>query len=433
MKTNSRRHFLKSVVAGSMVMLSGIPAKSWGADAHVVVVGGGTAGATFAKYLKKADPSIRVTIIEKNATYHTCYMSNEVLGGGRELSSLAFTYDDLRRKYGIEVLIDEVTGLNSQAKIITTTGGANISYDRCVVAPGIGFRYDLIEGYDENIAATSVHHAWKAGTQTTSLRNQLEAMDDGGTFVMAAPPNPYRCPPAPYERASQVAHYFKKHKPASKILILDPKSAFAKQPLFEEGWMELYGYGTNDSMIERVSGADNLTTGLDVANKTATTADGMIHQADVLNIIPAQKAGTIAFAMNLTDDSGWCPINPANFESTLISDVHVIGDASNADPLPKSGFAANSEAKACALAVSAMLNGRQPERASFTNGCYSVVGDDYAISIVAVYETADDGKSIQKITNAGGMSPIAASDDERKVDVQYAYSWYNNFTKDVFD
>lgn len=433
MKTNSRRHFLKSVVAGSMVMLSGIPAKSWGAYAHVVVVGGGTAGATFAKYLKKADASIRVTLIEKNATYHTCYMSNEVLGGDRELSSLAFTYDDLRNKYGIDVLIDEVTGLNSQAKIISTAGGGSISYDRCVVAPGIDFRFDLVEGYDAGIADTSVHHAWKAGAQTTALRSQLEAMEDGGTFVMAAPPNPYRCPPAPYERASQVAHYFKKHKPASKILILDPKSAFAKQPLFEEGWMELYGYGTDNSMIEWVSGSGNLVTALDVASKSVTTANGTSHQADVLNIIPAQKAGAIASSMGLTDDTGWCPINPANFESTIISDVHVIGDSSNATPLPKSGFAANSEAKACALAVSAMLNGREPEKASFTNGCYSVVGDDYAISIVAVYETADDGKSIQKIANAGGMSPLAAPDEERMVDVQYAYSWYNNFTKDVFN
>ncbi|HHL19182.1 MAG TPA: cytochrome C [Thiothrix sp.] len=432
MKNLSRRQFLKALSAGSLVTLSGISPNSWGANARVVIVGGGTGGATAAKYLKKADPSIQVTLIEKNPRYYTCYMSNEVLGGERTLDSLSFGYNGLSSKYGINIVHDEVIAINANSKSISTASGATIAYDRCIVSPGIDFRYDLIQGYDATIAETTIHHAWKAGTQTTGLRQQLEAMPDGGTFVMAAPPNPYRCPPAPYERASQVAHYFKKHKPASKVLILDPKSGFAKQALFEEGWMDLYGYGTDNSMIEWVSGTDNLASAVDVANKTVTTVGGSIVNADVLNIIPAQKAGKIAFSTGLTDDSGWCPIKPNSFESTLHANIHVIGDSSNSSPLPKSGFAANSEAKACALAIAALLNGHEPTQTSFINGCYSIVGDDYAISIVAIYQLSKDGTAIEKIANAGGTSPLAAGDDERKVDVQYAYSWYNNFTRDVF-
>lgn len=428
----SRRNFLKSLSASGLVMVSGIPIRSWGANAHVVIIGGGTGGATAAKYLKKADPTIRVTLIEKNARYYTCYMSNEVLGGERKFESLGFDYTNLRDKYGINIIIDEVVGIDAENKIISTQAGTSINYDRCIVSPGVDFRYELIEGYDASVAEQSIHHSWKAGAQTIALRKQLEGMENGGTFVLAAPPNPYRCPPAPYERASQIAHYFKHHKPASKIIILDPKTSFAKQALFEEAWMNLYGYGSNDSMIDWVSGPSNLASEVNVEQTSVTTLDGVTVKADVLNIIPAQKAGKIAFTAGLTDDTGWCPIKPDSFESTLHAGIHIIGDSSNASPLPKSGFAANSEAKACALAIAALLNDREPSQAAFTNGCYSVVGDGYAISIVANYALSDDHSYIKKIANSGGTSPLEASDDTHAVDVQYAYSWYNNFTKDVF-
>lgn len=431
-QTISRRGFLKGLAAGSLVSLAGIPLRSWGANARVVIVGGGTAGATAAKYLKKADPALQVTLIEKNPRYYTCYMSNEVLSGERDLESLGFGYEGLRDNYQINIMHDEVVGIDPQAKMVATASAGNVPYDRCIVAPGIDFHYDLIDGYSADIADSSVPHAWKAGPQTNTLHQQLAAMPNGGTFVMAAPPNPYRCPPAPYERASQVAHYFQQAKPDSKVVILDPKSGFAKQTLFEQAWMELYGYGEDGGMISREAGEGYLAIGLDPDAKRVTLQNGESIQADVLNIIPAQKAGAIAFAAGLTDASGWCPINPASFESTLHENIHVIGDAAIASPLPKSGFAANSEAKACALAVAALLNGREPERASFSNGCYSIVGSDYAISIVAIYQLAEDGRQIEKIANAGGASPSDASQAERRVDVQYAYSWYNNFTKDVF-
>lgn len=429
MTSINRRNFLKTLGAGGLVLLSGIPARSWGANANVVIIGGGTGGATAAKYLKLADPSINITLIEKNAHYYTCYMSNEVLSGGRTLDSLKFGYEGLQKR-GITVVQAEVTAIDASTKRVKTSAG-DFPYDRCIVAPGIDYRYETIEGYSADVAQ-QIPHAWKAGEQTTLLRSQLEAMPNGGTFVMVAPANPYRCPPAPYERASQVASYFKKHKPNSKVLILDPKTSFTKQALFEEGWMKLYGYGSRNSMIEWASGGTNTVVSLNTARKTVTTVGGTSVKADVLNIIPAQKAGVLAFTAGLTDASGWCPVALSSFESSLHENIHVIGDACTASPLPKSGFAANSEAKACALAVAALLNGREPGRTAFSNGCYSLVGDDYAISIVGIYRLSADGLSIEAVPDAGGTSPLAASDEEHLIDVQYAYSWYNNFTQDVF-
>jgi sulfide dehydrogenase [flavocytochrome c] flavoprotein subunit len=425
----NRRDFLKALGAGGLVLMSGISARSWGANANVVIIGGGTGGATAAKYLKLADPSINITLIEKNPFYYTCYMSNEVLSGDRTLDSLKFGYGELQKR-GINVVQAEVTAIDATAKVVKTSAG-DFSYDRCIVSPGIDYRYETVEGYSAEVAQ-QIPHAWKAGEQTTILRSQLEAMPNGGAFVLVAPPNPYRCPPAPYERASQVANYFKKHKPNSKVIILDPKTSFTKQPLFEEAWMKLYGYGSNNAMIEWASGADKTVVSLDAANKSVTTTGGQTINAGVLNLIPAQKAGALAFTAGLTDASGWCPVGFASFESTLRENIHIIGDACIASPLPKSGFAANSEAKACALAVAALLNGREPGRTAFSNGCYSIVGDGYAISVVGLYRLAADRQSIETLPNSGGMSPLAGSDEDHLIDVQYAYSWYKNFTQDVF-
>jgi len=430
MKPFDRRTFLKTLMAGAAIGSVGFPMVGKAASQRIVVIGGGTGGATVAKYLRRLDNTLDVTLIEKNAIYTTCYMSNEVLSGERTLESLQFNYDGLKA-HGVKIVIDEVTGIDYAGQLVLTKGGS-YPYDRCVVSPGIDFRYDQIAGYSEAAIAT-IPHAWKAGSQTLVLRDQLHAMPNGGTVVIAAPPNPYRCPPAPYERASQIAYYLKQHKPNSKVIILDPKPSFTKQALFEQAWTELYGYKSSNALLEWWSGdAAAGVVEVDVASRTAITEFGERVQASVLNLIPPQKAGKLAFDTDLVDGTGWCPVNKLTFESTRHANVHVIGDACMADSLPKSGFAANSEAKVCASAIHALLNGGELESPSFSNGCYSLVGKDYAISVVGVYRLSDDGKLVENIPGSGGVSSATATAQDRLFDASYAYSWYNNFTQDVF-
>ncbi len=432
MTDTSRRLFLKTLAAGTAASALGFPAIVGAASQRVVVIGGGTGGATVAKYLRKLNSTLDVTLIEKSAIYTTCYMSNEVLSGDRTLESLQFNYDGLK-SYGVKVVTDEVTGIDYAGKLVLTKGGISYPYDRCVVSPGIDFKYELIKGYSEDVI-DAIPHAWKAGPQTLVLRDQLKAMPNGGTVVIAAPPNPYRCPPAPYERASQIAYYLKQNKPNSKVIILDPKASFTKQALFEKAWTELYGYKTANALIEWWPGDTKgaAVVEIDVASKTAITQFGDKVQGAVLNVIPPQKAGKLAFTADLVDATGWCPVNKLTFESTRHPFIHVIGDASIADSLPKSGFAANTEAKVCAAAINSLLTGQSIESPAFSNGCYSIVGKDYAISVVGVYRLSDDGKLIESIAGSGGTSSATATAQDLKFDTSYAYSWYNNFTQDVF-
>jgi len=429
MSNITRRSFLKaSAATAAAVSMVGAPHVARAAGQKVVIVGGGTGGATAAKYLRMADASIEVTMIEKNANYHTCYLSNEVLSGDRTIDSIKFGYDGLKA-HGVNIVIDEVTGIDPAAKKVTTKGNGDFSYDRLIVAPGVSLKYDTIDGYDETVAET-ITHAWKAGPQTVTLRKQLEAMKDGGTVAIAAPPNPFRCPPGPYERASQIAMYLQKHKPKSKVIILDAKEKFSKQGLFTQAWTELYGYGTDNSMIEwRPASAEGKVTGVDAANNTAISGEmGTETKADVLNIIPAQKAGAIAFAADLVDDSGWCPVNKKTFESTKHAGVYVIGDACIATKMPKSGYAANSQAKVCATAIVAAFQGKEMVTPSYLNTCYSIVGENYGISVAAVYRL--EGDIIKKVS--GGLTPKDASAAQRKREMMYAHSWFKNITADIF-
>ena len=425
----TRRNFIKAVSSAAAISAAGFPMiAAAGGKKQVVIVGGGVGGAPAARYIRRADPSIEVTLIEPNKHYYTCFMSNEVLSGDRSLDSIKFGYDGLR-KHGVTVVHDTATAIDAAARTVTTKGGQSFSYDRCIVAPGISF-VDNIEGYDA-AAAEKMPHAWKAGPQTALLRKQLEAMDDGGMVLIAPPPNPFRCPPGPYERASQIAHYFKQHKPKSKVLIFDPKPKFSKMGLFTQGWEKLYGYGTENAMIEWHGEAEEAgVVAVNAANKSVTTAFGDTHKANVLNVIPAQTAGKIAFDAGLTDDSGWCPINLKTFESTLQQGIHVIGDASIAKGMPKSGYAANSQAKVCAAAVAAMLNGNAVGTQSYVNTCYSIVGADYGISVAAVYKLAEDGSKITSISS--GLTPSDASAEQLKREVAYAHSWFKNITADIF-
>lgn len=429
----TRRNFIKasaaSLAAGGLVGIPHIARAAGGGK--VVVVGGGAGGAIAAKYIRMMDSSIEVTLIEKNADYHTCFLSNEVLGGDRDISTIRFTYDGLA-SHGVKVVQAEATGIDGEKKVVKTSAG-DFPYDRAVVSPGVSLKYDTVEGYDEAVAE-KIPHAWKAGSQTVILRKQLEAMKDGGTVIIAAPPNPFRCPPGPYERASQIAHYLKHHKPKSKVLILDAKGKFSKQGLFTQGWKDLYGYGTDNSLIEwRPVSEEGKVTAVQADSMTLISGElDTETKGDVINLIPAQQAGKIAVAANLTDDSGWCPVNKKTFESTLVPAVHVIGDACIATKMPKSGYAANSQGKVCATAIVAALQGKEMVTPSYVNTCYSIIGTDYGISVAAVYRLSEDGSTIAGVEGAGGLTPANASAADRKREVTYAHSWFKNITHDMF-
>jgi sulfide dehydrogenase [flavocytochrome c] flavoprotein subunit len=427
MNTNkSRRRFVQGLGAVTATGIIGVPSIALGAAKKVVVVGGGTSGATAARYLKMADAGIDVTLIEANKDYHTCYLSNEVLSGSRTLDSLRHGYAGLEKE-GIKVVHDIVTGIDAKARKITTKGGASFDYDRCIVAPGIDFKWDTIEGYDA-ATAEKIPHAWKAGPQTTLLRKQLMDMKDGGTVVIAAPPNPFRCPPGPPERVCQISQYLKKEKPKSKVVYVDPKGKFSKYGLFVQGWKKFYGFESDNSMIDYIKN-DGIES-LDVAAMTVSTVTGDTIKGDVINIIPAQKAGKIAYDAGLTGGKDWCPIDLGTFESSIHKDIHVIGDASIATGMPKSGYSANSQAKVCAAAVAAMLNGKEPGTPAYVNTCYSVIAEDWGISVAAVYRLAEDRSKIIKMS--GGLTPMDASDEAHKRAVENAYSWLNNITSDIF-
>jgi len=427
--TMNRRDFVKTTGALAAVGALGAPAIAFGDGKKVVVVGGGTGGATAAKYVKMADEGIDVTIIEPNKEYYTCYMSNEVLGGHRTMDQIKQSYDGLKAR-GIKVVHEAATAIDAEKKVVKTASG-EFPYDRCVVSPGVSMLYDKIEGYSEE-AAQKMPHAWKAGEQTKILRSQLEAMDDGGVVLIVAPPNPFRCPPGPYERASQIAWYLKENKPKSKVMILDSKQKFSKQGLFTQGWERLYGFGTEDSMIEWLPGPDNTVVSVDAGAMSVENDFGDTVEGAVINVIPPQAAGQIAIDAGLADDSGWCPVDKKTFESTLHKGIHVIGDAAIATKMPKSGYSANSQGKVAAAAIIAMLNGDEPGVPAYVNTCYSIIGKDYGISVAAVYRLSEDGGEIAGVEGSGGLTPSDAPDFALAREVQYAYSWYDNIVHDIF-
>ncbi len=402
-----RREFLKLGLAASTALIP-LPTFAQGAPARVVVVGGGFAGATSARALRQADPRIAVTLVEANATFTACPFSNAVIGGLRELSAQQFTYDRVAAG-GIALARATATAVDAQARSVTLADGTRLPYDR------------LVPGYDE-AAAAQMPHAWRAGEQTLLLRRQLEAMDDGGLVVISAPANPFRCPPGPYERASLIAHYLKTKKPKSKLLVLDAKDAFSKQRLFQAAWAELYP-GVLEWVPLSKGGA---VTSVDAATRTLVTDFGR-HQAKVANVIPPQKAGHIADAAGVADRTGWCPIDPVTFESKLQPRIHVIGDAAIAGAMPKSAFAANSQAKTCAAAVAQLLTGATPSAPKLINTCYSLVAPDYGISVAGVYQPSASGQ-LAEVPGSGGVSPAGAPRASRAAEAVLAEAWFRTIT-----
>jgi len=417
----SRREFLKLGVAASTALLP-LPALAQGAAPRVVVVGGGFAGASCARALRQADGRIAVTLVEANATFTACPFSNAVIGGLRELSAQQFTYDRVAAD-GIVVARAMATAVDAQS--VTLADGARLPYDRLVLAPGIDIRWDALPGYDE-AAAAQMPHAWRAGEQTLLLRRQLEAMDDGGLVVISAPANPFRCPPGPYERASLIAHYLKTKKPKSKLMILDAKDAFSKQRLFQAAWAELY-----PGLLEWVPlSKGGAVTSVDAVTRTLMTDFGR-HQAKVANVIPPQKAGRIADVAGVADGTGWCPIDPVTFESKLQPRIHVIGDAAIAGAMPKSAFAANSQAKTCAAAVARLLTGATPSVPKLINTCYSLVAPDYGISVAGVYQPSASGQ-LAEVPGSGGVSPAGAPRATRAAEALLAEAWFRTITDETF-
>jgi NADPH-dependent 2,4-dienoyl-CoA reductase/sulfur reductase-like enzyme len=407
----------------AVTALRPVPAVAQGAAPRVVVVGGGFAGASCARALRTADPRIAVTLVEANATFTACPLSNAVIGGLRELSEQQFTYERLAAD-GVALARTTATAVDAPARSVTLADGARLPYDRLVLAPGIDIRWGALPGYDE-AAAGHMPHAWHAGEQTVLLRRQLEAMPDGGLVVIAAPANPFRCPPGPYERASLIAHYLKTRKPRSKLLVLDAKDAFSKQRLFLSAWSELY-----PGLLEWVPlSKGGSVTSVEPATRTLVTDFGR-HQAAVANVIPPQKAGRIAEAAGVADRSGWCPIDPVTFESRLQARVHVIGDAAIAGAMPKSAFAANAQAKTCAAAVARLLTGATPSAPKLINTCYSLVAPDYGISVAGVYQPS--GGQLAEVPGAGGVSPPEAPRATRAAEAALAESWFRTITAEVF-
>ncbi|MDD1620256.1 MAG: NAD(P)/FAD-dependent oxidoreductase [Methylococcaceae bacterium] len=427
----SRRRFLQLAGlsgAASLNGCAGIVSKS-NSKAHVVVVGGGFGGAIAAKTLRQLDAGIKVTLIEPKASYITCPGSNWLFAGLTNIKNLSVDYRALSADYGINLVSDSVTRVDAERRRVMVAGGEAIAYDRLVMAPGIDFRWDTLPGYGE-ASAQIFPHAWQAGPQTLLLQQQIQAMNDGGVVVISVPAEPYRCPPGPYERASMIAWWLKQHKPKSKIIILDAKRSFSKQKLFEAGWAKHFGCGTANSLIEWQSIADNPLVGLDAQTGTLTTDFGDKIRGQVLNIIPPQQAGRIARESGLTDASGWCPVEPQSGRSKFHETIHVIGDAAHYAPIPKSAFAANSEAKACALAVVALLNGRPLPEVHWLNTCYSLITPRHGISVAGVYKL-DAERNIGMVKGAGGVSRLG--DEQAAIlEAGYAGGAYLSLVRDSF-
>ncbi|MBF9033087.1 FAD-dependent oxidoreductase [Rhodobacterales bacterium HKCCE2091] len=388
---------------------------------RVVVVGGGAGGATAARYIANdSQGGIDVTLVEPSRAYYTCFFSNLYLGGFREFDSLGHGYGGLATG-GINVVHDWATGIDRDAKTVALAGGGSLPYDRLVLSPGIDFVEDSVPGWSL-ASQNAMPHAYKAGSQTELLRAQIEAMPEGGVFAMVAPPNPYRCPPGPYERVSMVAHYLREHNPSATILIADPKESYSKQGLFEDGWQTHYA-----GMIQRIGpdfGGGNVE--VDPAAMTLTI-DGQVENVDVCNVIPAQRAGGIVHAAAL-NDGDWAPVSAYDLSSREDPEIHILGDSAAQGAMPKSGFAANSQAKVAANAiVAALADGRAfPPR--FSNTCWSLIDTDDGVKVGATYEASDEGI----VSVDSFVSQIGESAEVRAETYRESLGWYDAITADMF-
>ena len=423
-----RRQFVQTVGAGSALasvgFLSGCATVGGGGGPKVVVVGGGYGGATAAKYVRMwSDYGIQVTLIEPNASFISCPMSNLVLGGYKTMADITTPYDNLSKRHGVNVVRDMVLSIDADKRMVKLASGGDIPYDRLILSPGVDFMWDGLPGMRVPGAQEKVLHAWKAGAQTLALRKQLEAMPDGGVYAMAIPLAPYRCPPGPYERASLVAHYFSKAKPKSKVLILDANDdVTSKGPLFKKAWAERY-----KGILEYRS--KHALQDVDTATNTLKFEFNDSVKADVLNVIPPMRAGNIAVNSGLaTANKRWCEVDFLTFESKAAKNIHVLGDSIQiAAAMPKSGHMANQHGKTCAAAVVALLTGKEPNKMPvYNNTCYSFVSDEDAIHVASVHRYDAEKKTMLPVAGSGGVS-VAANELEGRI----ALAWAQNIWADT--
>jgi sulfide dehydrogenase [flavocytochrome c] flavoprotein chain len=420
----TRREFMKwlsaSAAAGSSIgCATGRNATTVG---RVVVIGGGYAGATAAKYIRMWGPDIEVTLVERDADFISCPLSNRVLAGVVQLKDLTRGYGTLPAKHGVKLIRDEAVAIDADKREVRLAGGSTLKYDRLIVAPGVDLLPEQIPGLDSPESGQRILHAWKAGPQTVALRKQLEAMPDGGVYALTVPRAPYRCPPGPYERACQVAWYFKTQKPKSKVLILDAnEDVVSKKGLFMKAWAERYSgiveYRPNSELAE-----------VDAGTLTAKLVFEDV-KADVLNVVPPQRAGRIAREAGLiTANEKWCGVDFLTYESLAVKNVHVLGDAILAAPqMPKSGHMANQQAKVCAAAVVALLHGEAVNSEPLvTNTCYSFVSDKEVIHVASVHAYVAEKKTMEIVPGASGVSASAS-----EIEGQYAEAWSRNIWADM--
>lgn len=415
--TLNRRTFLGAAAAAAS--LSAPMVRAMGKP-RVVVVGGGAGGATAARYIAKdSKGAIDVTLIEPTRMYYTCFFSNLYLGGFKEMDDIGHSYGGLAAG-GVNVVHDWAVGVDRDAKTVSLAGGATLPYDKLILSPGIDFVEGAVEGWDVS-AQNKMPHAYKAGSQSELLKAQLKAMPEGGVFAMVAPPNPYRCPPGPYERVSMVAHFLKENNPTAKIIVADPKPKFSKMALFQEGWANHY-----EGMVDWIGddfGGGNVSVDADAMT---VTIDGEETKVDVCNVIPAMKAGRIAELAGVTDGN-WAPVNAADMSTKADADIYVLGDASQQGDMPKSGFSANSQAKVCANAVRGALTGSKVFPAKFSNTCWSLIAPNDGVKVGATYEATPE--KIAKVD--GFISQTGETSDVRRATYMESEGWYTGITTDM--
>ena len=422
-----RRQFIQTSALGSVagVMgLSGCATPGGGSGPKVVVVGGGYGGATAAKYVRMwSDYGIQVTLVEPNAAFVSCPISNLVIGGSKTMADITTPYDNLTRRHGVQVVQDSVSAIDPSARKVRLASGGELSYDRLILSPGIDIMSDTLPGLTKPGAQDKVLHAWKAGPQTLALRRQLESMRDGGVYAITIPMAPYRCPPGPYERACQVAHYFSKAKPKSKVLILDENDdVTSKGPLFKKAWAERY-----KGIIEYRP--KHKVMDVDAATNTLKFEFNDDLKADVLNVLPMMRAGAIAVNTGLaTANKRWCEVDFLTHESKAAANIHVLGDAIQIAPLmPKSGHMANQHGKTCAAAVVALLTGQAVNPMPiYNNTCYSFVSDEDVVHVASVHRYDADKKTMLTVPGSGGVSAAA-----NELEGRYALAWARNIWADT--